>query len=212
MNKQFSVGVLLSGCGFYDGSEVQETAFTLLALDKYDCESICFAPDIEQQTVVNHLTGEDLTEKRNVLRESARITRGKIKALADISLADMDALLIPGGFGVTKNLSQEGKIGQTLPEVKQIIRHMHENRKPIAAVCLSPTILVQVFEEIGIYTQLSPEQSNTPEEAKTIAEYGLHDQENRIITSPCYTNEASIAQVYMGVENTVIKLTQLCKC
>ncbi len=210
MNPQPKVAVLLSGCGFYDGTEIQEAIFTLLALDKYDCESVCFAPDIEQRNVVNHLTGEDMDETRNVLVEAARITRGRIQRMETLNVDEFDALIIPGGFGVTKNLTQSGS-GEALPEVHQIIKDFYEARKIIGAVCLSPTVLVQVFDNMGIQTKLKPEGADSAEESMRIAEKGLFDKENRILTSPCYTRDAPIAYVYLGVESTIIRMTQLCK-
>lgn len=209
MDRRLQVGVLLGGCGFYDGSEPQETLFTLLALDKYYCDAICFAPDVPQTSVVNHITGEEMPETRNVLIESARLTRGNIKALAEVDVSGLDALIIPGGFGVVKNFTDRRK-HEVRPDVKQLVLSMYDAQKPIAAVCLSPTILVQVLEEVGIKTKLSPKSQNTPEEARDIAKNGLFDSNNRILTSPCYTEEASMAYVYLGVENTIIKLTQFC--
>ena len=63
------VGVILSGCGFKDGAEIHESVCTLLALDRIGVDVICCAPNIEQTVVINHLTGETVAEKRNVLVE-----------------------------------------------------------------------------------------------------------------------------------------------
>ena len=99
------IGVVLSGCGVTDGAEIQEAVLTLLAIDRAGAEAICMAPNIRQYHVINHLTGEEsLGEARNVLVESARIARGKIRDIATVKAADIDALIFPGGFGVVKNL------------------------------------------------------------------------------------------------------------
>ena len=98
------IGVLISGCGVFDGAEIHESVLTLLFIDRAGAEAICMAPDINQLQVINHLTSEETKEKRNVLVESARIARGEIRNLKDMCVADMDALIIPGGFGAAKNL------------------------------------------------------------------------------------------------------------
>ena len=99
------VAVILAGCGVYDGAEIYESTLTLLALDHAGAIYQCMAPNIPQHHVVNHLTGEEMAEKRNVLVEAARIARGNIIDLAKANPAEYDALIIPGGFGAAKNLS-----------------------------------------------------------------------------------------------------------
>jgi len=99
------VGVLLSGCGVYDGAEIHESVLTLLALDRAGARIACMAPDMEQLHVMNHYSQSESDEKRNVLVESARIARGDIQNLAEVDASQMDALIIPGGFGAAKNLS-----------------------------------------------------------------------------------------------------------
>lgn len=208
MMKSRKIGVLLTGIGFYDGTDTQEAVFTLLALDKYDCESVCIAPNAPQATVVNHLTGEDIPQVRNIQEEAARLTKGKVISLKEANADELDALVIPGGFGVTKNLTSSDEIFQDL---SKLVKGIYQAKKPIAAVCLSPTVLAQTLEEIGIETELNQLSQKSTEESKQIAEQGLFDEINRIVTSPCYTHDASIALVYLGVENTIIKLTQICR-
>ena len=91
------IGVVLSGCGVYDGSEIHEAVITLLALARHGAEAICFAPDKNQTDVVNHLTGESMAETRNVLTEAARIARGEIHPLIQADATELDALIVPGG-------------------------------------------------------------------------------------------------------------------
>src|SRR5258705_7322917 len=105
------VGVILSGCGVYDGSEVQEAVIALLVLDRLGATAICMAPNVEQESVVNHRTGKREEATRNVLDEAARIARGKIQDVAKVKAADLDALLLPGGFGAAKNLSNFDSAG-----------------------------------------------------------------------------------------------------
>ena len=99
------IAVILSGCGVYDGAEVHESVITLLRLDQRGAQVQCFAPDIPQLHVVNHLTGEEMPESRNVLVESARIARGEVKDIKQANAEEFDALIVPGGFGAAKNLS-----------------------------------------------------------------------------------------------------------
>ena len=100
------IGVIFSGSGVYDGTEIQEGVFTLLSIKKVGAEAVCFAPDMEQHHVVNHITGEEMEEKRNVLVESARIARGDIQTLDKFDASQLDALVLPGGFGAAKNLTK----------------------------------------------------------------------------------------------------------
>ena len=99
------IAVILSGCGVYDGAEIHESVITLLRLDQRGAQVECFAPDVAQLHVINHLTGEEMPESRNVLVESARIARGTVKDIGQANAADFDALIVPGGFGAAKNLS-----------------------------------------------------------------------------------------------------------
>ena len=99
------IAIILSGCGVYDGAEIHETVLTLLRLSQQGAQVQCFAPDKPQMHVINHLTGEEMPEQRNVLVESGRITRGQSRDVRELKAADFDALIMPGGFGVAKNLS-----------------------------------------------------------------------------------------------------------
>src|SRR5262245_25811895 len=100
------IGVLLSGCGVMDGSEIHEAVLTLLFLDRAGAEALCMAPDAPQRDVVDHKTGRPATgESRNVLVEAARIARGNIRDVADVKATEIDGLVLPGGYGAAKNLS-----------------------------------------------------------------------------------------------------------
>ncbi|HSH09810.1 MAG TPA: isoprenoid biosynthesis glyoxalase ElbB, partial [Oceanipulchritudo sp.] len=147
------VGVLLSGCGVFDGSEIHEAVLTLLALERAGVQAVCMAPDKEQLHVINHLTGKETGESRNVLVESARIARGNIENLAAVSAADLDALVLPGGFGAAKNLSRfavDGPAGEVDPEVRRLVEEMNAARKPIGLICISPAIGAQILGRNGV--------------------------------------------------------------
>ena len=223
------IAVLLSGCGVYDGAEIHESVFTLLALDQAGAEYQCIAPDVDQHHVVNHTTGDEMEEKRNVLVESARIARGDIKAIKDVSADDFDGLAIPGGFGAAKNLTQwafEGPGGAINPEVKRIINEFVMANKPVAAMCMGPTVIAKALEESGIKAKLTVGTTEEPspydigavsagmEKAGAVAEMTsvsniVIDGENKIVTTPCYMMEASISQIYDGVSKVVKKLVDL---
>ncbi len=226
------IGVLLSGCGVYDGSEIHESVFTLLAIEENGAEAICFAPDKDQSHVINHLDGSvEKGEKRNILKESARIARGNIKSINKTSIDDFDALVIPGGFGAAKNLNRwafEGPDGDIDPAVKHLIIDMVSAKKPIVALCMGPTVIAKALQGSGIGTKLtvgtnmkiSPydikeisdgmESLGVMSVMKTINEI-CYDEENKIITAPCYMMEASISQVRNNTKQAIDKLFTIIK-
>ena len=223
------IGVLLSGCGVYDGSEIHEAVLTLLELDKLGVEAVCMAPDIEQHHVINHLNGEEMNEKRNVLIESARIARGNIKPLSEVNTDELDGLAMPGGFGAAKNLTKwafSGPDGEILPEVKKLIQDIANAGKPIASVCISPAVLAKALEGTGIHAEITVGTTQSPSPydiaatndglfatgAKAVlceVEEMVVDAPHKIITSPCYMMEASISQVAKGISKTMAKLVEL---
>jgi len=143
------IGVLLSGCGVYDGAEIQESIFTLLAIKELGAEYVCISVDKSQHHVINHLTGEEMNESRNMMIEAARIARGDVKNIVDIDPADIDALVIPGGFGSAKNFTSwafNGPDSDILPEVKLLIVNMANVGKPICALCVSPVVVSKALE------------------------------------------------------------------
>ena len=147
------IAVVLSGCGVFDGAEIHEATLTMLAINKLGGEYQCFAPDVDQAHVVNHITGEEMNEKRNVLVESARIARGAISPLSDFVAADFEGLLLPGGFGAAKNLSNwafKGPEATINQEVSDAINCMHGMKKPIGALCISPVIIAKVLGEVEL--------------------------------------------------------------
>ncbi|WP_246804763.1 isoprenoid biosynthesis glyoxalase ElbB [Desulfosarcina cetonica] len=134
------VGVLLSGCGVFDGAEIHEAVLTLLYIDQLGAEAVCMAPNINQAQVINHLTQAETDETRNVLVESARIARGEIQNLAEVTADQIDALILPGGFGAAKNLSEfafKGPQGAVNGQVKDLLLAMLAAGKPVGA-CASP--------------------------------------------------------------------------
>ena len=142
------VGICLSGCGVYDGSEIYESVITLLALDRAGAEIICFAPQGRQRKVVDHSTGQVQDESRDIFVEAGRLARGEIKNIKDIQAADLDAVIFPGGFGAALNLCDFAVAGEKCsvhPEVERLLKEAHAAKKPIGAICIAPAVVARVL-------------------------------------------------------------------
>ena len=224
--------VLLSGCGVYDGVEIQESVFALLALSQNNLDYICTAPNINQYHVINHLNGDEINEKRNVLVESSRIARGDIISLSKLDKNNISSLLIPGGFGSAKNLSDWaflGSKGSIIKEVKDLILHCIENKKPIVSLCISPTLIAMSLEKTMYKPKLTLGSVNGTSEYniseineeilsigstiqnKTINEICV-DENLKIISAPCYMMKAKSNEVYNNIKMAVDKLSTMIKC
>lgn len=207
--KKFAV--ILSGCGVYDGAEIHEATLSLLSIVQQGASYEIFAPDINQYHVINHLTGEEMKESRNVLVESARIARGKIRNLKEFNPQNFDALLLPGGFGVAKNLSDyafKGAHFEVNPDVARAVRSMHEAGKPIGALCIAPVIVAKLISNAEITVgqdegTIRNVQSMGAVHIKTTHGEVIHDKKHNVFTTPCYMLDANIAQIYEGAYNIV---------
>ena len=215
------VGVILSGCGVYDGSEIHEAVITLLALDRAGAEILMMAPDVEQG-VVNHLTGEQVEGAvRNVLEESARIARGNISDIARVKATDMDALIIPGGFGAAKNLCDfafKGPDCDVNPEVARLVREIVAAKKPLAAVCIAPALVAKVLGDDKLAHKLTiGTDAGTAEALSTMGathiscpvEECVIDKDNKLITSPAYMLAGRISEAAAGIDKTVKALLDM---
>jgi enhancing lycopene biosynthesis protein 2 len=223
------IGVLLSGAGVYDGAEIHEAVLTLLEIESLGYEAVCIGIDAPQHHVVNHLNGQEQAQTRNMLEEAARIARGQILEIRTVVPADLDALIIPGGFGSAKNFSSwafEGPNGQIRPDVKLLLVNMYNVGKPIVALCVSPVLLALAFEDMAISQQLTIGSKSAPSpynisdfqvglQAKgaqtpdcTIQEICI-DVPNRIITAPCYMLEASLPALQQNIRQAMAALKQL---
>jgi enhancing lycopene biosynthesis protein 2 len=214
------IGVILSGCGVYDGSEIHEAVFTLLAIDANGADAVCMAPDMELAEV-NHISGEATGAKRNVLLESARIARGKIVNIKEAKAGDLDAVILPGGFGAAKNLCDfavKGAAASIQPDVARLLKEMAAAKKPIGAVCIAPALIAALFGQ-----ELSPEVTignDTGTAAAINATGSKHidcpvtefvlDKKNRIVSSPAYMLAGRIGETYESVTKTVKAVLELC--
>lgn len=203
--------VVLSGCGVYDGAEIQEAVLTMLAIKKNGCEYKIYAPDTDQYHVMNHLTGKPSHEKRNILVESARIARGDIQPLSAFRASDADAIIFPGGFGAAKNLSTwayEGEEARINPDVEKAVDTMMKAGKPVGAMCIAPVILAKLVKETKLTTgndKASREYIEKMGSDYSITTHGqvVADREKKIFTAPCYMLDANIVQIAEGTENLV---------
>jgi len=168
------IGVVLSGCGVRDGSEIHEAVLTLLTIDQAGAEAICMAPDSELAEV-NHLTMEATKAKRNVLVESARIARGNIRNISTVTAADLDALVFPGGFGAALNLCDfalKGAACSVNPEVARLVRQVHAAKKPIGAICIAPALIAAILgKETGLTVTIGNDAGTAAEIEKTGAKH-----------------------------------------
>jgi enhancing lycopene biosynthesis protein 2 len=218
--KKKKIGVLLAGCGVKDGSEIHEATLTLYFLDKQGAEIVCMAPDKDQLDVVNHLSGSSTSEKRNVMVEAARIARGNILDVKKVKADDLDAIIIPGGFGSAKNLCTFGVDGTDCKvdeDAAQLLKEMHRNKKPIGALCIAPALIARLFG-----SEIAPEITigTDPDTASAMQKMGARhrnaqvdeivvDSRNRIVTTPCYMLAQSIKDVGVGAEKLVAKIMEM---
>ncbi len=214
-----SFAVVLSGCGVYDGAEIHEAVLTLLAIDRAGGTYQCFAPDVAQMHVVNHVTGQATDETRNVLVESARIARGAIKPLSGFDAAQFDVVIFPGGFGAAKNLCSfavDGPDCTVNPDVERAVKAMRAAGKPIGALCIAPAILARVLGDVSLTigtdagTASALEQMGAKHVNKTHGQVVV-DEAARVVTTPCYMLDSTIGQIADGAEAAVQALIGLVK-
>jgi len=223
------IGILLSGCGVSDGAEIQEAVFSMLAVEEAGAEYQCISLNKNQHHVVNHLSGDVMNENRNMMVEAARIARGNVIDVTEVSPAILDGLIIPGGFGSAKNFSKwafSGADGEISPEIKLLLVNFVNAGKPIAALCVSPILIAKALEGSAIKTKLtmgntidkSPytitefnagvEQTGAKIQEKALNEI-LVDVENKIITAPCYMMDAKISEIKSNIDKAVEALVNL---
>ena len=213
-----NVAVILSGCGVYDGAEIHESVITLLRLDQRGAKVQCFAPDIAQLHVINHLTGEPMPETRNVLVESARIARGEIKDIREARVEDFDALIIPGGFGAAKNLSSfatEGAACSVQADVLNLAEAFAEAGKPIGLMCISPAIAAKIYGP-GVICTIGTDADTAAAVSKMggthqeceVSEI-VEDKARKLVSTPAYMLAQSISEAASGINKMVDRVLEL---
>ena len=207
------IGVILSGCGVRDGSEIHEAVLTLLAIDRNGAKSVCLAPDMELNEV-NHLSMKETGAQRNVLVESARIARGEISDIKGVSASDLDAIVLPGGFGAAKNLcnfAAAGDKGSVQSEVLRLVREMAAANKPICAICIAPTVIAlalgkDLAPQLTIGTDQGTAQAINATGSKHVnCEVSdiVIDKEHLVVTTPAYMLAGRISEAADGIEKAI---------
>jgi len=216
------IAVILSGCGYLDGSEIREAVGVLWALSSHeDVQVECYAPDMKL-TVVNHLTHKETGETRNVLEESARIARGKVQSLEKLNPNDFAAIVMPGGFGAAKNLcdfAEKGAGGKVLPELAAILRVFYDQQKPIGAACIAPAVLGLTFRDIPAELTVGAESDASAELEKLGHRHvetkpnEIHiDQKHHFITTPAYMyDDALLFEIFEGIQKMVDEVVKKTK-
>ncbi|CAK17957.1 isoprenoid biosynthesis glyoxalase ElbB [Pseudomonas entomophila] len=212
------VAVILSGCGVYDGAEIHESVITLLRLDQRGAKVQCFAPNIAQMHVIDHLTGEQMPESRNVLVESARIARGEVKDIREADAKEFDALIVPGGFGAAKNLSNfavEGANCTVHPDVLALAEAFADACKPVGLICISPALAAKIYGP-GVVCTIGKDAGTSAAVVKmggTHEECDVHDivedVQRKLVTTPAYMEAKSISEAASGIYKLVDRVLEL---
>lgn len=215
------VGVVLSGAGHLDGSELHEAVLTLLALDQAGAKVSCFAPDVPQLHVINHLTREPMAEQRHVLVEAARVARGAIRDIKEADLAELDAVVLPGGYGAAKNLCSfalEGPGCAIVPEVASLLRAAVAAGKPVGVMCIAPAVLAAALKGEGPTVQLTIGSDDGTARAlegmgaqhiKAAPDGIVLDATHKVVSTPAYMYDSSISTVARGISALVQKVLEL---
>lgn len=211
------IAVVLAGCGVYDGAEIHEAVMTMLAIHQAGAEYQCFAPDVDQYHVINHMTGAEMDEKRNVLIEASRIARGDIKPLSAYDVKDFDAIVLPGGFGAAKNLSTfaiDGPDCSVNADVEKALKATRAAHKPIGALCISPAVLAKVFGDVTLTIGQDSDTAAAIESLGCTHQKTSHgeivvDEAAKIVTTPCYMLDANIGQIADGAKACVDKVISM---
>ncbi|KAK3874871.1 hypothetical protein Pcinc_020191 [Petrolisthes cinctipes] len=226
-----TVAVVLSGSGVYDGSEIHEASAALVSLTRAGAEAVCYAPDTPQLHVINHIKGAPAEgESRNVMVESARITRGPVKPLTELSSASADAVFLPGGFGAAKNLSDFAVNGGDMSvnsEVERVIKDFHGAKKPIGLCCIAPIVAAKVLGSSGVTLTLGKADDGSGKwpyagsidvakgfganaVEKSVDEVAV-DEVNRVVTTPAFMYEGKFHEIHDGVAKAIAALLSLIK-
>jgi enhancing lycopene biosynthesis protein 2 len=214
MSDPKQIGVILSGCGFLDGSEIHEAVLVLLAIDEAGAQARLFAPDVKLAEV-NHRTGKATGKERSALEEAARLARGNIADLASVQGTDVDGWVLPGGYGAAKNLSDfadKGASATVNKDVSRVLREALAAHIPVGACCIAPAVVAAAAKQVNAKLRLTI--GNDPDTAKQIAAMGhahvvcpvddaVTDADRKVVTAPAYMYDAPIAAVSRGIAKMV---------
>jgi enhancing lycopene biosynthesis protein 2 len=179
------------------------------------------APNKSQMHVINHKSGDETGEVRNVLTEASRIARGEIEDIADVKADDLDGLILPGGYGAAKNLVDfaiKGPDCTIHPEVDRLINDMVKAKKPVGVICIAPAVMARAMAGKGIKVKLTI--GNDKGTAEALEAMGAQhvdcavddivvDEEHKVVSTPAYMLGPSIKHVAAGIEKLVTKVLEL---
>ncbi|WP_019274418.1 isoprenoid biosynthesis glyoxalase ElbB [Vibrio coralliilyticus] len=212
------IAVILSGSGVFDGAEIHESVLALHAIEKQGASWHCFAPNIEQLHVINHITGEEMAETRNVLTEAARIARGNIEDVVKLNAEEFDALLLPGGFGAAKNLTDFAVNGAECSintHVASACRAFAQARKPAGYLCIAPAIIPMIYDS-GVKGTIGNDEATASafnalggEHITCEVDDIVFDEEHKVLSTPAYMLAGNISQAASGIEKLVSKLIEV---
>lgn len=219
MSSTKKIAVVLSGCGFKDGTEITEAVCTLIALSEAGAETRCFAPDLNFAPTAHFGHSSDSQGTRSVLQEAARICRGEIQDIRELKESDFDAVVFPGGFGAALHLSNWAEAGvksKVHPEVTRVIKEFHRASKPIGAICIAPTLVAKVLGSKGVNVTIGDDEATAQEIEKTGAQHVkcavtdyISDRDNKVLTTPAYMYEAKPHEVFTGVRKMIRELVEM---
>lgn len=223
MNKK--VALLFAGCGAKDGAEITEAVSLLIAFSQENMDVQVFAPNRDVYHVVNHLNGELCAdETRNILVESARIARGKVKPLSQLQVSQFDALVFSGGFGVAKNFCDfafQGTQAKLQEDIKQVLVEFIQSKKIVSALCIAPVLLALVAKELKLKNVHITLGSSENDASKIVQNWGIHvvdkkvreacvDKHNKFVTAPAYMDDnATSADIFASASALVSGMKEL---
>jgi enhancing lycopene biosynthesis protein 2 len=215
-------GVLLSGCGFYDGSDIWEAVLIHLFLEEKGYNSQFISLNLSSKEVVNHHTQESVSEKRNIFLESARIGLDQTKNIEEMDGEKIEGLVIAGGYGVLQNFLETGPPARILnaqSEVKRFIREIFRRKKPIGGCGLASLLIASSLQDI-VNTPLTLTLGNDAKLSDQLEKLGaIHviakldeaiiDKEHNIVTTPGNLGKHRIKEVASGIQNMILGVLEL---
>ena len=215
------IAVILSGAGYLDGAEITETVSLLVELGKAGVAYNVFAPDKNYNAVAHHSQTHTDLGTRNAIEESARITRGEVRNLNELSVNKYDGLALPGGYGLAKNLStwaQDGAGCTVNEKFKQTLLGFHKQSKPILALCIAPAVVARVLGQVASPSLTIGDDKVTAKEIEKCGSEHIEcsvtdfvtDRENKIISSPAYMYEDAHHKVFAGIQNACKEFLEMC--
>ncbi|XP_020299512.1 ES1 protein homolog, mitochondrial-like isoform X2 [Pseudomyrmex gracilis] len=186
-----------------------------------------YAPDIEYPSVDHLAKKPDATcPKRNALVEGARLARTCCKPLCECEACTHGGLLIPGGFGAARTLSnfiEKGAQCTVLPDLQHLIEDFYCEKKPIGSMCIASAIVARVLKGVTVTLGKDSPKERWPHgqfmkrikemgaklEMKDVTEIAV-DKDYKVISTPAWLCEqATYAEVHEGIGN-LVKMLKKC--